>query len=57
MGIEVTYETIRDQNDKAEVIYQHSQPKRHELSAKITREIMKQKIEEWKSITGISASK
>ncbi len=41
----------------AEVSYQQSQPKRHELTARITREIMKQKIEEWKSITGIKVSK
>jgi putative transposase len=41
----------------AEVIYQQSQPKRHKLPAEVTREIMKQRIEEWKSITGISVSK
>jgi hypothetical protein len=47
--------------DKAEgeeeLIYQHSQMKRHKLSAEITREMMKQKIEEWKRFTGISMSK
>jgi len=41
----------------AEVIYQHSQPKRHELSPGITRETMKQKIEEWKNFTDTGASK
>jgi putative transposase len=41
----------------AEIIYQQSQPKRHQLSADVTREILKQRIEEWKSFTGISVSK
>jgi putative transposase len=41
----------------AEMIYQHSQPKRHKLSAEIARKIMKEKIEDWKNITGISVSK
>lgn len=37
----------------AEAIYQQSQPKRHKLPAEITREIIKQRIEEWKRLTGI----
>jgi len=41
----------------AELIYQHSQLKRHKLSAEITREMMKQKIEEWKRFRGTSVSK
>ncbi len=41
----------------AEMIYQHSQPKRHKLSACVTREIIKSKIEDWKNITGINLSK
>jgi putative transposase len=41
----------------AEVIYQQSQPKRHKLPAEVTREIMKQRIEEWKSTTGINVPK
>ena len=41
----------------AEVIYQQSQPKRHQLPAELTREIIKQGIEEWKIITGINLSK
>jgi putative transposase len=41
----------------AEMIYQQSQPKRHQLSADVTRGIIKQKIEDWKSLTGIGVSK
>ena len=41
----------------AELIYQHSQPKRHNLPSHTTREIMKLKIDEWKRITGVSATK
>jgi putative transposase len=41
----------------AEVIYQQSQPKRHKLPAEVTREIIKQRIEEWKSMTGINVPK
>ena len=36
----------------AEVIYQQSQPKSHQLLAEVAREIMKHRIQEWKSITG-----
>ncbi len=39
-----------------ELIYQHTQPPRHKLLAAITREIMKQRIEEWKEITGVTVS-
>ena len=41
----------------AELIYQHSQPKRHKLPSCVTRESIKYKIDEWKRITGFSGSK
>jgi putative transposase len=39
-----------------ELIYQHTQPKRHKLPAAITRAIMKKKIESWKEMSGVSVS-
>ena len=41
----------------AQMIYQQSQPKRHQSSADVTGEIIKQRIEEWKSFTAIGACK
>ncbi len=40
----------------AELIYQHTQPPRHKLLAAMTRELMKQGIEDWTKITGVTVS-
>ena len=40
----------------AELIYQQTQPPRYKLLAAMTREIMKQGIEDWKEINGVTVS-
>ena len=37
-----------------ELIYQQTQPPRHQLLAAMTREMMKEGIETWKEMTGVS---
>ncbi len=40
----------------SELIYQHTQPKRHRLPAFITRHVMVERMRIWKEMTGVSVS-
>lgn len=40
----------------SELIYQHTQPKRHRLPAFMTRHVMLQRMRSWQEMTGISVS-
>lgn len=39
-----------------ELIYQHIQPKRHQLPAFITRHVMMERMHSWREMTGVSVS-
>jgi len=40
----------------SELIYQHTQPKRHRLPAFITKHVMVERMRSWQKITGIGVS-
>jgi putative transposase len=40
----------------SELIYQHTQPKRHQLPAFITKHVMVERMRSWRKMTGVSAS-
>jgi len=40
----------------SELIYQHTQPKRHRLPAFMTRHMMRDRMHSWKEMTGVSVS-
>lgn len=40
----------------SELIYQHTQPKRHQLPAFLSRSIMMERMHSWREIAGVSVS-
>jgi putative transposase len=40
----------------SELIYQHTQPKRHRLPARVTRQVIRERMQSWREISGFSVS-